>query len=63
MLSPLCDKELRRVPAIEQYSRRESNSHGFERQISAPATEKMLAISYIASHFLFASAKYLLAQN
>jgi hypothetical protein len=45
------------------YSRREPNSHGFERQISAPATEKILAISYIASHFLFASAKYLLAQN
>ena len=45
------------------YSRREPNSHGFERQISAPAADKMLAISYIASHFLFASAKYLLAQN
>ena len=45
------------------YSRREPNSHGFARQISAPAAEKMLAISYIASHFLFASAKYLLAQN
>ena len=45
------------------YSRREPNSHGFERQISAPAAEKMLAISYIASQFLFASAKYLLAQN
>ena len=45
------------------YSRREPNSHGFARQISAPAAEKILAISYIASHFLFASAKYLLAQN
>ena len=45
------------------YSRRESNSHGFERQISAPAADKMLAISYIASHFFFASAKYLLVQN
>jgi hypothetical protein len=49
--------------AEKSYSRRESNSHGFERQISAPAADKMLAISYIASHFLFASAKYLLAQN
>jgi hypothetical protein len=28
------------------YSRREPNSHGFERQISAPATEKILAIYY-----------------
>ena len=47
----------------EGYSQREPSSHGFERQISAPAADKMLAISYIASHFLFASAKYLLAQN
>ncbi len=45
------------------YSRRESNSHGFERQIFAPATDKFLAISYIASKILFASAKYLLTQN
>ena len=45
------------------YSRREPNSLGFELQISAPATEKFLAISYIASHFFFASAKYLLTQN
>ena len=29
----------------------------------ATAAEKMLAISYIASHFLFASAKYLFTQN
>ena len=46
-----------------RYSRREPNSHGFARQISASVADKMLAISYIASHFLFASAKYLLAQN
>ena len=51
------------IAALRCYSRREPNSYGFERQISAPAAEKMLAISYIASHFLFASAKYLLAQN
>ncbi|MBQ7398411.1 MAG: hypothetical protein IJW09_06300 [Clostridia bacterium] len=38
------------------YSRRESNSYGFEWQISAHATEKMLAISYIASPFFFAFA-------
>ena len=45
------------------HSRRESNSYGFERQISASAADKFLAISYIASKFLFASAKYLLTQN
>ena len=32
-------------------------------QISASAADKMLAISYITAHFLFASAKYLLTQN
>ena len=32
-------------------------------QISAYATDKTLAISYIASHFLLASALYLLTQN
>ncbi|MBR2010677.1 MAG: hypothetical protein IKA06_02890 [Clostridia bacterium] len=44
-------------------SRREPNSHGLGRQICAPAVEKHSQLSYIGSHFLFASAKYLLAQN
>ena len=45
------------------YSRREPNTHGFAWQILASAAEKTLAISHIASHFFFASAKYLLTQN
>ena len=44
------------VTSLLSYSRRESNSYGFEWQISAHATEKMLAISYIASPFFFAFA-------
>ena len=58
-----CQVQYSGESGLYSYSRRESNSHGFEQQISAPAADKMLAISYIASHFLFASAKYLLAQN
>ena len=45
------------------YSRREPNSYGFVWQISTSAADKMLAISYITAHFLFASAKYLFTQN
>ena len=45
------------------YSRRESNAYGFVWQIFSSAADKMLAISYITAHFLFASAKYLFTQN
>ncbi len=48
---------------IFAYSRKEFNSHGFVWQISAPATDKILATFYVASYFLFAFAQYLLTQN
>jgi len=48
---------------IHIYSRRESNSYGFRRQIPSSAAEKLIAISYITAHFFFASASYLLFEN
>jgi hypothetical protein len=55
-IASLQHKNSRNGEVAAGYSRRESNSYGFEWQISAHATEKMLAISYIASPFFFAFA-------
>ena len=67
MLAPLAVMSMHRkrydMIAHLTYSRREPNSYGFVWQISASAADKMLSISYITAHFLFASAKYLFTQN